>query len=529
MSWTVLKRFITIGRVLRTHRVLHLLFSLWPSQAWYARLMRRIAPLSTTVNHSQDAAQLRQALESLGPIFIKLGQVLSTRPDLLPTEYITELSHLQANITPLDSSIIRAQIEQQIGQSIDAMFEHFDNVPVATASLAQVHRAVVKSGAWAGRDVAVKVLRPGIDALIKTDIRCLYTLAKVLAKHHRDGQRLRPVDVVSEIDQHLTQELDLQCEAANTSVLRHNFKDTDILALPEVYWDLSARRVMTLQWMHGVPISHVDALRAQGFDLQRLARDGVEIFFTQVFRDGFFHADMHPGNIFIGNAQAGVANGHYIGLDCGIVGSLSDNDRYYLAINFLAFFRRDYRAIAEAHVRAGWVPADTSIEALTTAIRTSIEPSYGLTLSEVSLGEVLVRLFDIARQFNVAVQPQLVLLQKTLLNIEGLGRILYPQLDLWETAYPFLEKWMKTTLGPRGILNQLKKEWPYIVKLLPSAPRQLLTQLHEAPQLAQVEQRLQTSSAQQQQLQRQLRQMRWLLSLLIVVGSTGAYWLFLRR
>lgn len=521
----MIKRIIQILLTLRRHRVLHLMFALWPSQSWYARLARTLAPRATTPNHAHDAAQMREALESLGPIFIKVGQVLSTRPDLLPADYIRELSHLQDNITPMDTAVIRAEIEAQLGCSIDAAFSDFDNTPVATASVAQVHRAVVRAGSWAGRDVAVKVLRPGIDDLIRTDIRCLYAAARFFMRHHRDGVRLRPTEVVGEIERHLGQELDLQCEAANTSVLRHHFEGNPILAVPEVCWDLSARRVMVQQWMHGVPISHTDVLSAQGVDLKRLARDGVEIFFTQVFRDGFFHADMHPGNIFVGNADSNEASGHYIALDCGIVGSLSENDRYYLAINFLAFFNRDYRAVAEAHLRSGWVPADTPIEALTSAVRTSCEPYFGRPLSEISLGDALFRLFDVSRQFNVSVQPQLVLLQKTLLNIEGLGRMLDPNLDLWQTAKPFLEKWMKTTLGPRGLIKQLKREWPYIAQNLANAPRALLTQINDAPSLADCQQQLNTLTQSHAQLRRTQRITAALATLLAVALMAGVYWL----
>lgn len=500
MNLSQFRRGWQIINVLRQHGIFHLLLDLWPSQSWYARLARRFAPHDSTANRQHDAAQLRAALESLGPIFIKVGQVMSTRPDLLPPEYIKELSHLQANITPLDSHVIRAAIESQLGKPVDELFSEFDDTPVGAASLAQVHRAVVRSGTWAGRQVAIKALRPGIDELIKTDIGGLYTIAKWLMKHHRDGERLRPIEVVAEIEQHLTQELDLQCEASNTSVLNYNFKGNDILAVPEVNWDLSARRVMTQQWMYGTPVTHIDTLQARGVDLKRLARDGVEIFFTQVFRDGFFHADMHPGNILVGTPESGIANGHYIALDCGIVGSISENDRYYLAINFLAFFNRDYRAVAEAHVRSGWVPPNTPIEPLTTAVRTSCEPYFGRPLSEISLGDALVRLFDVSRQFNVAVQPQLVLLQKTLLNIEGLGRVLDPNLDLWETAKPFLEKWMKDTLGPRGIVKQLKREWPYIAQNLATAPRLVLQQFTEATDKSQLQQQLVDTEKQYQQL-----------------------------
>ena len=478
MNVVVLKRLWLILRVLRQRRVLHLIFALLPQENRLLRIARRMLPhqLSQS-NQATGAENLRAALETLGPIFIKFGQVLSTRPDLLPATYIDALSHLQDNISPVPTKIIRDKIEAQLGRPIDALFQTFSDTPVATASVAQVHQAVVAQGSWAGRLVAVKVLRPGIEQTIRADIASLYFLARQFAKRHIDGARLRPVEVVQQIEQHLNQELDLQCEAANTSVLRHQFDRSNAMFVPEVCWDYSASGVMVQEWMVGVPVSNTTRLKELGIDLQQLARDGVEVFFTQVFNHGFFHADMHPGNIFIGTQ--GEMRGHYIALDCGIVGSLSETDRHYLAINFLAFFNRDYRTVAKAHIDAGWVPSGTSLEALTSAVRTTCEPYFGRPIDEISLGAVLTRLFDVSRQFNVSVQPQLMLLQKTLLNIEGMGRILDPKLDLWVTAKPFLEKWMRRTLGPRGLIASLKKEWPLIVRLIPTAPREYLTWLHE--------------------------------------------------
>ena len=489
MKLKVIKRLLDIARVLKRHRVLHLMVALVPNESASVRVMRRLLPHRLNEsNHAEDAAHLRMALQTLGPIFIKVGQVLSTRPDLLPPDYIYELSHLQDRVTPVAVAEIRAEIEAQLGAPISTIFSLFDDEPIASASVAQVHRAVVRSGSWAGRDVAVKVLRPNIDALIQTDIQCLYALARQFARLHPDGARLRPVAVVTEVEGHLQQELDLQCEAANASQLRHNFDGNPIISVPEMCWDYSARRVMVQEWMTGVPVSRLDVLAEHGVDLKRLARDGVEIFFTQVFRDGFFHADMHPGNIFISTQGASV--GRYIALDCGIVGTLSDFDRHYLAVNFLAFFNRDYRAIAAAHIESGWVPPSTSLEGLTTAVRTTCEPYFGRPIDEISLGQVLMRLFDVSRQYNVSVQPQLVLLQKTLLNVEGMGRVLDPKLDLWDTAKPYLERWMKQTLGPKGVLKRMRKEWLSVVRLLPTAPTQFLTLLHDAPKASVLEQRL---------------------------------------
>ena len=347
MNRAVLKRSIQVARVLKQHHVLHLLFEMNPSQGFAARTARKLLPRSD-MSHAQQAHQLRLALESLGPIFIKLGQVLSTRPDILPPEYIEELSHLQDRITPVPAATIRAIIERELGQAVDIVFSAFDDDNVATASVAQVHRATVRSGEWAGREVAVKVLRPDIDELIKVDIECMYTAARYFEKNHIDGKRLKPVEVIAQVERHLHQELDLQCESANASQLRHNMQGSDLIFVPEICWNHTAQRVMVMEWMNGVPVSHLDTLAEMNVDLKRLARDGVEIFFTQVFRDGFFHADMHPGNVFIGTQ--GAQRGHYIALDCGIVGTLSEVDRHSLAINFLAFFNRDYRGVAYAHI-----------------------------------------------------------------------------------------------------------------------------------------------------------------------------------
>ena len=496
MNVAVFKRFLQVMRVLKQHHVLHLLFEMNPSNGFAARTARRILPRQN-MSDAQQAHQLRLALESLGPIFIKLGQVLSTRPDILPAEYIYELSHLQDRITPIDVGTVRAVIEAELKQPIDELFSEFNDNSVATASVAQVHRGTIRSGEWAGREVAVKVLRPDIDDLIHVDIEAMYTVARFFEKNHVDGKRLKPVEVVAQVERHLRQELDLQCESANASQLRHNMQDTGLIFVPEICWSYTARRVMVMEWMHGVPVSNLNTLAEMGVDRKRLARDGVEVFFTQVFRDGFFHADMHPGNVFIGTR--GAQQGHYIALDCGIVGTLSEVDRHYLAINFLAFFNHDYRGVAYAHIESGWVPADTPLDELTTTVRTVCEPYFGRPISEISLGQVLMRLFDVSRQFNVSVQPQLVMLQKTLLNVEGMGRVLDPDLDLWDTAKPFLEKWMRNTLGPKGLWRGLKREWPYIVRHLPDTPRLIVDALHaqangsqqiQIEQLKQIELRL---------------------------------------
>lgn len=412
--------------------------------------------------------RVRLALEHLGPIFIKFGQVLSTRRDLLPPDYADELARLQDRVPPFDSAIAREVIERSFGQRVADIYAEFDDVAVASASVAQVHRARLHgSNGQPGKDVAVKVLRPGILPVIEQDLALMAVLAGLVERFLPDGKRLKPREVVAEFDRHLHDELDLMHEAGNASQLHRNFIGSDMLIVPEVYYDYTRREVMTMQWMDGIPVGQIDRLREAGVDLKQLSRFGVEIFFTQVFRHGFFHADMHPGNILV------AADGRYIALDFGIVGSLTDTDKHYLAVNFLAFFNRDYHRVATAHIESGWVPKDTRAEELEAAIRTVCEPIFNKPLSQISFGMVLLRLFETSRRFNVEIQPQLVLLQKTLLNIEGLGRQLDPDLDLWDTAKPFLTKWMNEQIGWRGLLRTLKHEVPQWATTLPTIPRKL--------------------------------------------------------
>ncbi|GGY02110.1 ubiquinone biosynthesis regulatory protein kinase UbiB [Paludibacterium paludis] len=411
-------------------------------------------------------ARTREALESLGPIFVKFGQVLSTRRDLLPPDYADELARLQDKVPPFDGAEARAVIERSFGCPVEDVYVDFQDEPVASASVAQVHKAWLRGrDGERGREVAVKVLRPGILPVIEQDLALMRTLASWVERFFADGKRLRPREVVAEFDKYLHDELDMMHEAANANQLRRNFVGSDMLIVPEVFYDHTRRDVLTLEWMHGTPISQIERLRADGVDLKKLSRFGVEIFFTQVFRHGFFHADMHPGNIFV------AADGRYIALDFGIVGSLTDVDKHYLAVNFLAFFNRDYRRVATAHIESGWVPADTRAEELEAAVRTVCEPIFEKPLSEISFGMVLLRLFETSRRFNVEIQPQLVLLQKTLLNIEGLGRQLDPHLDLWDTAKPFLVKWMNEQVGWRGFVRSLKHEAPQWAATLPQLPR----------------------------------------------------------
>jgi ubiquinone biosynthesis protein len=409
--------------------------------------------------------RLRKALEDLGPIFVKFGQVLSTRRDLMPPDIAEELALLQDRVPPFDPDLAIAQIKRSLGAHPHDLFASFTREPVASASIAQVHFATLKDGT----EVAVKVLRPGMKKSIDEDVALMHIAAGWIERLWADGKRLKPREVVGEFDKYLHDELDLMREAANGSQLRRNFADSTLLAVPEMYWDYCSESVIVMQRMKGVPISQTGQLIAAGIDMQKLARDGVEIFFTQVFRDGFFHADMHPGNILVSLEPASF--GRYIALDFGIVGTLTDFDKDYLAQNFLAFFRRDYKRVAEAHIESGWAPKGTRVDELESAVRACCEPIFDRPLRDISFGQVLLRLFQTSRRFNIEVQPQLVLLQKTLLNIEGLGRQLDPDLDLWQTAKPFLERWMNEQIGWRGVFENLKIEAPRYGKLLPQLPR----------------------------------------------------------
>jgi ubiquinone biosynthesis protein len=411
--------------------------------------------------------RLRLALERLGPIFVKFGQVLSTRRDLLPLDVADELAKLQDRVPPFPAAQAAALVENAFGRRLDALFATFDAEPVASASIAQVHFATLKDG----REVAVKVLRPGMLDAIEDDLTLLHTLARWVERLSADGKRLRPREVVAEFDTYLHDELDLVREAANAAQLRRNMQGLNLVLVPEMIWEFCKSGVIVMERMYGVPIGQVQRLRDAGVDIRKLARDGVTIFFTQVFRDGYFHADMHPGNIMVSTAPATF--GHYIALDFGIIGTLTEWDKEYLAQNFIAFFRRDYKRVAELHVESGWVPASTRVDALENAIRAVCEPHFDRPLKDISLGQVLMRLFQTSRRFNVEIQPQLVLLQKTLLNIEGLGRQLDPDLDLWSTAKPFLERWMNQQVGWQGLLERMQNEAPRYAQLLPELPRLL--------------------------------------------------------
>ncbi len=432
-------------------------------QPW-VRLLVRVMTLGRRLD-APRGVRLRLGLERLGPIFVKFGQVLSTRRDLLPADMADELAKLQDQVPPFPAAQARAIIERAFGRPLDAIFASFEPEAVASASIAQVHFAVLKDG----REVAVKVLRPGMLAAIDDDLALMRTLARWVERLSSDAKRLRPRQVVAEFDNYLHDELDLVREAANAAQLRRNMQGLNLVMIPEMVWELCTQGVIVMERMSGVPISHVQRLRDAGIDIPQLARDGVTIFFTQVFRDGFFHADMHPGNIQVSIAPETF--GRYISLDFGIVGTLTEFDKEYLAQNFIAFFRRDYKRVAELHLESGWVPPDTRINELEGAIRAVCEPQFDRPLKDISLGQVLLRLFQTSRRFNVQIQPQLVLLQKTLLNVEGLGRDLDPELDLWSTAKPFLERWMNQQIGWRGFVERLKKEAPAYAQLLPELPR----------------------------------------------------------
>ncbi len=442
------------------------------------RLLRRIVSFGRDLS-APRGQRLREALERLGPIFVKFGQVLSTRRDLLPIDIADELARLQDRVPPFPGSVAVACIERAFGKPLASVFSHFDLTPVASASIAQVHFATLRDGRQGGREVAVKVLRPQMLQVIDKDLGLIRMLAAWVEALSSEGKRLKPREVAAEFDKYLRDELDLMREAANAAQLRRNMQGLDLVLIPEMFWDYCHTDVMVMERMRGLPINQVDELRARGVDIPKLAREGVTLFFTQVFRDGFFHADMHPGNIQVSVEPDSF--GRFISLDFGIVGTLTEVDKEYLAQNFTAFFRRDYKRVAELHVESGWAPPQTRIDELESAIRSVCEPYFDRPLKEISLGLVLMRLFQTSRRFQVEIQPQLVLLQKTLLNVEGLGRELDPELDLWDTAKPFLEKWMVEQIGPKKLLQQLKAEAPHYAKLLPALPRLLNDYLQHKP------------------------------------------------
>ena len=474
MKLRVLARLLQIQRVLLKYglhdfvRATHLYAPL--------RFLFYLSP-DTWLNphrNATPAVRLRLALEELGPIFVKFGQAVSTRRDLLPTDVADELAKLQDRVPPFPGSIARAIVEEAYGRPVSEAFSQFDETPLAAASIAQVHAARLPDG----REVVVKVLRPDMRESIERDLEVLYAIAELAQNYWREGRRLRPREIVAEYEKTVLDELDLMREAANASQLKRNFAGSDLLYVPEVYWDYCRLDVMVMERIHGIPISDMERLRASGTDIKLLAENGVRIFFTQVFRHNFFHADMHPGNIFV--MIDNPARPRYAAVDFGIVGTLDPRDQHYLAANFLAVFDRDYRRVAELHVESGWVPAGTRVDEIESAVRTVCEPIFDRPLEDISFATLLVRLFGISRRFNVELQPQLILLQKTLVNVEGLGRELYPQLDVWHTAAPILREWMRERMSLRQILRGLRQQVPELIEVARVLPGILKSTLQRA-------------------------------------------------
>jgi ubiquinone biosynthesis protein len=474
-----LKRLLTLLYVFSKYRLDDFIpVSMLP---WYLRLAFYLAPwrLNPIPKRIPKAKRLRLALIALGPIYIKFGQLLSTRKDLLPEDLAVELAKLQDKVPPFNANTSRKIIEEAIGENVGTVFAQFEVEPMASASIAQVHAAKLHSG----EDVVVKVIRPNLEKTINKDIAMMLVAAKLIERYAKDGKRLRPVEVIEDYRHTIFGELDLMSEAANASQLRRNFNDSPLLYVPEVYWDYCRTNVMVMERIYGTPIGDIEQLIERGTNMKVLAERGVEIFFRQVFKDSFFHADMHPGNIFV--AHNDPQTPQYIAIDCGIVGTLNETDQDYLARNLLAFFNQDYHEVARLHVESGWVGSDTKINEFEAAIRSVCEPIFEKPLAEISFGQLLLRLFQTARRFNMEVQPQLVLLQKTLLNIEGLGRQLYPQLDLWNTAKPYLEQWMNNRIGPKAMWKELKRQAPAWIQhapLMPELFRNTLMTIEQYPQ-----------------------------------------------
>jgi ubiquinone biosynthesis protein len=489
----VFLRLLTIARVFAHYRLDELIpHEHLPLRARLLLLPCRLFPRNTLTR----GERLRRALEALGPIFVKFGQLLSTRPDLVPEDIVAELNYLQDNVAPFDKDQFRQLVEKALGQPLEAIFEDYEAEPLASASVAQVHAAKLKNG----KAVVIKAVRPNIENIISQDVALLRRLAELLQKYSDDGRRLRPVEIVDDYRNTIFDELNLQKEAANASQLRRLFSNSSLLYVPEVYWEYTRSNVMVMERIYGIPVTNLDELRAQNTDMKKLAERGVEIFFTQVFEHNFFHADMHPGNIFVSREHPQLPQ--YIAVDMAIVGSLTRADQYYLARNLLAMFRRDYRQVAELHVQSGWVPASVRVEELEAAIRTVCEPIFEKPLKDISFGNVLLSLFRTARRFNMEVQPQLVLLQKTLLNIEGLGRQLYPDLDLWSTAHPFLERWLKKRFHPKTLWGELKRYGPEWIEKFPQVPQLVFNGLQQLQNIGQLAPELHKTARQLQKRSR---------------------------
>ncbi|MDA0680437.1 MAG: ubiquinone biosynthesis regulatory protein kinase UbiB [Proteobacteria bacterium] len=494
-----LLRLISIQRVLVRHGLDEIITS--------AHILRPLRFLFYLFPRAKDVSEplgmrIKMALIELGPIFVKFGQAVSTRRDLLPPDIADELAQLQDRVPPFPADEAIAILDKAYGKSVNEVFARFDDVPFAAASIAQVHTAALQDGT----EVIVKLMRPGVRALIERDLEMLFAVAGLADKYWAASKRLRPLEIVAEYEKTIIDELDLAREGANTAQLKRNFEGSDLLYVPEVYWDYCRPEVLVQERIYGISISDMDALRKSGANIQVLAENGVEIFFTQVFRHNFFHADMHPGNIFV--IVEDPERPKYAAVDFGIVGTLSPSDQKYLAGNFLAFFDRDYHRIAKLHLESGWVPAGTRIDELESAVRSVCEPIFNKPLSEISFAQVMIRLFETARRFDMEIQPQLILLQKTLFNIEGLGRELYPQLDLWKTAHPILRQWMSEQLGPRAAFDRLREDLPHIrdaLRELPGVVKYLSAQIANddlkfnlhAPELNEIREQLKSQQKQQ--------------------------------
>ncbi|MFT5349220.1 MAG: ubiquinone biosynthesis protein [Planctomycetota bacterium] len=460
-------RLLTIQRVLIRHGLDELVFAMHIFRS--ARFVERLLPWNwMNKSRGPQAERVRLVLEELGPIFVKFGQILSTRRDLLPEDYANELAKLQDNVPPFPGEQARQIIEDEFGKKIDEIFLEFDEIPLASASIAQVHSATMMDG----RKMIVKVVRPDIERIIKRDLGLMHLLAAKAETYWEDARKLKPTHVVVEFEKTLLHELDLMREAANASQLRRNFADSDILYVPEVEWDLTTSKVMVMERISGISVNDIDSLHEAGVDMKRLAENGIELFLTQVIRDSYFHADMHPGNIFIRPGENGAAQIAVV--DFGIMSSLSEFDQRYLAENFLAFLNRDYKKVAALHVDSGWVPANTRVDEFEFAIRTVCEPMFDRSLRNISFGTILLRLFQTARQFNMPILPQLILLQKTLVNVEGLGRRLYPELDVWKTTKPLFEHWMSQRVGFSGLIDGVKYNIPHWLDRLPDLPNKVI-------------------------------------------------------
>jgi len=477
-SISQLIRLFEINRILIRHNLDELIYAIPAFRP--LSFIYHLSPWNWNKQKKRDrapkAVRIRRALEDLGPVFVKFGQILSTRRDMLPDELANELANLQDNVPPFSGKEARAIIENALQKSTSELFQLFDETPLASASIAQVHLATLHNG----QEAVVKVVRPGIEKTIRHDIDLMLLIAKMVHRFSDLGKRLRPIEVVQDYEKVIFDELDLGREAANASQLRRNFENSQDLYVPEVYWDYCTDKVMTMERIHGIPMGQTQALIDNNTDMKKLAERGVNIFFTQVFKHNFFHADMHPGNIFV--EEHNPQDARYIAVDFGIMGTLEPQDQRYLAENLHAFFNRDYKRVAEAHIESGWVPASTKATEFEAAIRTVCEPIFQLPIKDISYGKLLLRLFQTARRFNMEVQPQLILLQKTLLNIEGMGREIYPELDLWVTAKPFLQRWMDEQAGLRSLFIGAKNNLPKFMEQLPHMPvmiNEVIKQVHD--------------------------------------------------